>query len=65
MSKNVFLEIKDQSGPRPTYVVISLPTWAKACVCRHISAYATRVLKACKDKFSTITAKVLNESHIV
>jgi len=30
MSKNLFLGIKDQSGPRPIYVSSGLRTWAKA-----------------------------------
>ena len=50
MHKNLFLEINDQSGPRPTYVGHGLCTWAKACVRRHIPMYATRVSKAWKRK---------------
>ena len=50
MHKNLFLEINDQSGHWPMYVGRGLRTWAKACICRHKPAYATRVW---------------NESHIV
>ena len=45
MSKNLFLEIKDQSGPRPTYVGSGLRTWAKACVHNYTPVYATKVLE--------------------
>ena len=48
MHKNLFLEIKDQSGPWPTYMGNDLRTQAKACVRRHIPVYATRVSEACK-----------------
>ena len=40
MSKNLFLKIKDQSGPQPMYVGSSLHTWSKACIRRHTSVYA-------------------------
>ena len=46
MSKNIFLGTKNQSGPRPMYVDSGLCTWAKACVHRHTSAHATKVLEA-------------------
>ena len=65
MHKNIFLEIKDQSGPWPTYVGSGLCTWAKACVRRHNPAYAARVSKHGKCKFSVIMAEVWNESHII
>ena len=50
MSKNLFLKIKDQSGPQPTYVGSSLRTWAKACIYRHILAYAAKVSEIWKRK---------------
>ena len=46
MSNNLFLEIKDQSGPRPMYMGSSLRAWAKACIRRHTPMYAARVLEA-------------------
>ena len=46
MSKNIFLGTKNQSGPRPMYVDSGLCTWVKACVHRHTSAHATKVLEA-------------------
>ena len=48
MSKNIFLEINNQSGPRPTYVGNNLRTCAQACVCRHILVYAAKVSEAWK-----------------
>ena len=48
MSKILFLEIKNQSGPQPTYVGNGLHTWAKACVRWHIPVYTPRVLEASK-----------------
>ena len=48
MHKNIFLEINDQSGPRPMYVGSGLHTWAKACVHKHIPAYVARVSEAWK-----------------
>ena len=48
MIKNLFLVINEQSGPKTTYVGSSLRMWAKACVRRHIPAYAARVSKVWK-----------------
>jgi len=43
MRKNLFLEIKDQSGPQPTYMGSGLCPWAKACVHWHIPVCIARV----------------------
>ena len=48
MHKNIFLEIKDQSGPWPMYMGRSLRTRAKACMHRHIPVYTARVSGAWK-----------------
>ena len=43
MSKNLFFGNKRPKWPLAMYVGSGLCTWAKACVCRHIPAYAARV----------------------
>ena len=48
MNKNLFLKINDQSGHRLMYVGSDLHMWAKACVRRHIPAYAARVSEVWK-----------------
>ena len=65
MSKKLFLEINDQSGPQLKYVGSGLCTWAKACVRRHIPVYTARVLEAWKMQVFYNNAEVWNESHIV
>ena len=51
MCKNIFLEIKAQSGPWSVYVGSALHTWANACVRRHIPTYVARVSEALMQVF--------------
>ena len=48
-----------------TEVALSLHTWVEACIRRHIPTHTARVQRYKKCKFSTIMAKVWNESHII